>query len=192
MFLQRFCLLLLLMALYAGFDYWRHRQAATRWKEYLFILSCGCIAGIVGALNDTLTVQMSPAYFVYGKGLKAGEGLYFAAQCLGAQAGMVAGLIIGGVLLLATGIVAPFKQAYMWVMGLCLAAIVTAGIGAVVVPLWMRESTMLDVIELSELEKDGFYQVWGIHLGFYAGALIALVVAVVCLRRKLRTAVAEG
>src|ERR1041384_40139 len=50
-------------------DWRRHGNQATRWKEYLFLLGAVIAALIYGAINDQVTVTISPEYFLYGKGL---------------------------------------------------------------------------------------------------------------------------
>ena len=182
MFLLRLALLLVLMVLYAAYDYWKHKQAATRWKEYSFLVSCALLAAVIGVINDSITVRISPAYFIHGKGLAADDGLVFAAQCLGAQAGVVAGFICAGILLVATGTMLTYRQAYRCIALICLGGVGAALLGAVLVPPIMQSSDILHALDLNDAEQIAFYQVWGVHLGLYAGALLALLLIVVAVR----------
>lgn len=67
--------LLVLMALVILVDLARNHSNATRHREYGFILLAGVVAALVGFVNDLITSSISPEFFVYGKGLAAGNGL---------------------------------------------------------------------------------------------------------------------
>jgi hypothetical protein len=95
-FRYRVIALLVLMALVAGIERLRKGPQAMRYKEYAFILLCGCVGAIIGAVNDTLTSALSPEYFLFGKNI---PGIHprLEAINLGLSAGFSAG-IIGGAL----------------------------------------------------------------------------------------------
>src|SRR5438309_744869 len=46
-----------------------HGAAATRWKEYRFLIVVTALAMLYGALNDQITSAISWEYFYYGKDL---------------------------------------------------------------------------------------------------------------------------
>jgi hypothetical protein len=193
-FLARLALLLVVLALLAGWDRWRHGAEARRAREYAFLLGCGALAAGLGALLDQLSVRISPHYFVLGKGVAAGPGLAWRAAGVGAQAGFVAGLVVGGVLLLVDqpragrptlGGRALLRTALPWLLG---AALLGEALGAALAP--------LDPLGLErELEgflrapaRDRFVQVWGMHAGLYLGALAGLVLAAIRVVRARRRA----
>lgn len=77
------------------------RGRAQRWKEYAAWLTFAALGALFGAANDLITSGLSPSYFELGKGLPGGSELRWAAIGLGARAGTAAGLLIGGILLMA-------------------------------------------------------------------------------------------
>src|SRR5688572_32915146 len=50
-------------------DWRRHRERATRWREYAFLLFCVVAALAYGVLHDQITTTISWEYFAYGKGV---------------------------------------------------------------------------------------------------------------------------
>ena len=180
-FIFRLLALTCLLILIAVWDYSQKRAQAQRWREYLKLYACAGIASVFGALNDIYTVSISPDYFAHGKGLGAGEDLTIKAVLLGAQAGCVAGFVCGGCLLI------RFKQ-LAWspllrrVAVIISTALVCSQIGAYVYPLMIEAKDLFSEVDWSSEREAAFMQVWGMHIGLYAGALIGLIG--VCLKPR--------
>src|SRR5438477_12984881 len=100
------CLIFLILAL---LDLRRHGPQATRWREYLFLLTCVIVALLYGVINDQLTMTISWEYFAYGKGIAETlpgaepNSLPFRMEVakIGLMATWSVGLLIGVALLLA-------------------------------------------------------------------------------------------
>jgi len=75
----------------AGYDYYRNRGGATRWREYRLVVVGGLVGAVFGMVNDVVTSSIPPEYFTLGKGLAGGDGLQTRAALLGMQAGSSAG-----------------------------------------------------------------------------------------------------
>lgn len=187
----RLGLLLLLLVVAAAGDRWRHGAEARRWREYLLLLLFGGLGAVFGLASDQVTSRLSPDYFIHGKGLDAGPDLGRQVVVLSLQAGLVAGLVLGGVLLLAND-PRPDRP------GLPAAALVRlaawpAALAALLAPVGFLALGALDPLgldrELRGLVDDPaararFVQVWGAHAGLYAGGLLGVVVAAVLVRRR--------
>ena len=100
-FLYSLGVLLLLMTIAAYIDWRRRREAATKWREYGFLLIGGLLGAAVGVLNDQITCTISPEYFIYGKEIPGGEGFRLRVAWLGFMAGFSPGAIIAGAYMLA-------------------------------------------------------------------------------------------
>ena len=93
----------------------RNKSKATRWREYVVLIAAVLIALLYGAINDQITVTISPEYFLYGKELfktigrknRSWATLRWEAAKVGLKATWSAGLIFGVALLLANN---PSKQ----------------------------------------------------------------------------------
>ncbi len=192
-FWSRLLLLLAVLALLASWDRWRHGGEARRAREYAFLLVCGALGAALGGALDQVSVRVSPEYFVYGKGLDAGSGLAWRAAALGAQAGFVAGLVAGGVLLLTNQprperpplpAAAVLRVTLPWLLGAALLGEAAGALAAPLDPLGLHRD--LDGLVEPAAQK-AFLRVWGMHAGLYLGALTGLVVAAVRLRRRRRS-----
>ena len=172
------------------------RERAGRWKEYAAWVAFAAAGATFGAANDLITSALSPAYFVIGKGLAQGPQLAWAAADLGARAGAAAGLLAGGILLMANNPrqgLAPLP--YGWLARVALVPLALAAIGA---PLFaLGGSFDLQGLGpelarvLSKSEVRAFLLVQRAHLGAYAGALMGTVCAAVLVRR-IRIAMSLG
>ncbi len=101
-FRYRVVLGVLFFALLGFVDVCRNPSNPRRAREYLFLFSCAGIAMGYGVAHDFVTCHISPAYFVWGKGLEsAADGFNFDVVKLALMASWSAGLIVGVVLLLA-------------------------------------------------------------------------------------------
>lgn len=191
-FWARFAALLVLMITGASIDVAVRGREATRPREYAFLLAAGAIGALFALCADQVTSRLSPEYFVIGKGLDDGAGFGRAVVVLGLQAGLVAGLVLGGVLLLANQAkpgrpALPLPRLLLragWPLG---GALLVAPLGALVggplFPAGMR-GELGRLLEAEPLER--FMRVWGVHLGLYVGAVVGVIVAVVDLRRRRR------
>jgi hypothetical protein len=180
----RLLVLGLVLAATALWDRWRYGAEARRAGEYAFLLAVGLIGALVGGLLDQISVRVSPDYFVYGKGLEAGQGLIGRASLLGAQAGFVAGVVAGGVLLLvnqpqpqrpALSGWGALRIALPWVVGVALAGEALGAFALAPLDLMDLERELRGLLEPPRIEA--FQVVWGMHAGLYAGAALGLVVA---------------
>jgi hypothetical protein len=185
--LVRLSVLLALMAIVAFVDRRRHRERATKWREYGFLLLAGLIGGLVGIAIDQATATISPAYFVVGKGIPRDAFFRLQVAAYGFQVGLVAGMVIGGVFLIANN-PRPGRPSLAAVRLLSNAlipfgvAVMAAPLGGMIAgshdPLGLR--TQLDF--LTAEQAAGFIKVWGLHLGLYVGAAVGTALAVVRIR----------
>jgi hypothetical protein len=164
------------------------RKRAERWKEYAAWVAFAASGATFGAANDLITSALSPAYFVIGKGLSQGPQLAWAAADLGARAGTAAGLLIGGILLMANNPrkgMAPLP--YRWLARVGLVPLAMAAIGAPLIALGSTFDLQGLGPELArvlpESEARTFLLVQRAHLGAYAGALVGTVCAAFLVRR---------
>lgn len=188
----RLAALLLLMSIVAAIDWWRNRAAATRWREYSFLLAAGFLGGLIGVANDLVTSAISPDYFVVGKGIPADEHFRVHVVSLGFQAGLVMGMLIGGVYLIANN---PSRhrsrlsmlRLFRFALPPVLAAVLCAPIVSWLISRWdplnFRSPEQLGAI-LAPIQISQFLAVWGLHLGMYAGGLLGTVFAVFAIRQK--------
>src|SRR6266446_6393487 len=93
-----------IFAVLAAADVARHGRAATRWREYAFLVIAVSAALAYGIANDAIASGISWEYFYYGKGLERQLGaqlppdptaLRWVACAVGAKATWTAGLVIG-------------------------------------------------------------------------------------------------
>jgi len=177
----------------AGVGYYQNRRASTKWREYLFVIGAGAMGAGPGLLCDLLTSTISLEYFVFGKGLTAGDGLRLRAGALGMKAGFSAGAIAGAVLLYV------WTRRHLLLAGDCRrligsGCILLAGatLCAVVFGIAFSSFDALDfgaslkgILEESQIKR--FLTVWWIHLGAYTGAVLGLVLAIVDMVRKKKS-----
>jgi hypothetical protein len=185
-------LILLTLALV---DYRRHRQHATRWREYLVLLLCTLAAMAYGVLNDQITSTISWEYFYYGKDLDQALGphtppdpvkLHLHAALVGIQATWSAGLIIGVVLLFANNPSKTFPQLPRRTLLKFLPLILgitatTAAIGAYLgytAHLTRFNADFPEMLRSDLWRPRRFMAVYGIHLGGYLGGALSLLITV--------------
>jgi hypothetical protein len=184
-FYYRVALLVGLMAVVAGVDFWRHGREASKHREYGFVLIAGMAGAVVGFVNDCITSSISPEYFILGKGLAAGNDLRWRAGEYGLKAGLSAGIIGGAVCLFAATRKRRFSPERA---GRMLRLLWMPVVGAVVVGLALPVfagawdpaglSARLDSVLKSE-QIARFRRVWWIHTGLYAGLLAGLVAIII-------------
>ena len=199
----RITLGLLILLTLALLDYRRHRQHATRWREYLILLLCTLAAMAYGVLNDQITSTISWEYFYYGKDLGKVLGphtppdplqLHLHAALVGIQATWTAGLIIGVALLFAnnpskTLPELPHKTLLKF---LPLIMLITATVAALGAYLGYTAHLTRFNDDFPIMLKDNlwrprrFMAVYGIHLGGYLGGLLSLLITVPLILHKRR------
>lgn len=146
------------------------RAPVPRWKSYGVALVVGLVGAVVGAGIDSVTVQLSPDYFVLGKGLSPSQ-LPAAAWALGLRAGGPVGVGVG---LLWVFVLErrpqPWAPALVrWgavTLGAVLVSTVAFGLGPVIDPMGLEPQ----VVGLLGAERtEAFLLVWRTHLGAYVG-----------------------
>jgi hypothetical protein len=191
-------------AVLALLDYRRHGPAATRWREYTFLLAAVAAALLYGILNDQLTSRISWEYFYYGKGLDEILGpqlppgprrLHFEAAKVGMKATWTAGLLLGVFLLLANNPSKRYPRAtyrrLLAMIALILAVtVLTATIVGAAGYLGLLTRFSRDFTEMvahDEFRPHRFMLVYGIHLGGYIGGLLGCALAITLILRHRRT-----
>lgn len=179
-FWMRVVVLVLLMAIMATVEVIRYGRQAKRWQEYIFVLTVGAIAGIVGMANDIFTSWLSPHYFILGKGLPA-DGLRWNAAVLGLDAGFTAGVIAGAVCLYVNTRNANVPRlSFRQIATMIWRPLMLAVAGAVLMPLLFSRGDPLGftpqlagLLINSQIAK--FLLVWWIHLGLYFGLITGVI-----------------
>jgi hypothetical protein len=186
---------------WALLDLRRHDRRATRWREYLFLLSAVALAMAYGVLNDQLTSRLSWEYFYYGKGLDAVLGprtppdaarLSSEAAKVGMKATWTVGLIIGVALLIANN-PSPHRPrlSYLRLLARLPPILFTTIAFAVALGAagssgwfpWLLDDVQ-EILHHDQSRVTRFLLVYGVHLGGYAGGLIGTIVAVVSVLKQ--------
>ena len=187
----------------AVIDLCRRGRAATRWREYAFLLWAMLLAMAYGALNDQVTSRISWEYFYYGKELDKVLGprippdaaaLHWEAMKVGIKATWSVGLLMGAALLIANNPSPGGRQLSFSrltaALGIVLGVtVLTAAIGG-----WLGSQGWLDWIsaDFSQMRRTGVFRpdrflcTFGIHLGGYFGAAAGTGLAVLAVRRWRR------
>ena len=181
-------------------DLYRRGPAATRWREYMVLLSCVIAAVMYAIVNDHLTASISWEYFAFGKGLAeslpadwSSESIAFrlAVTRLAAQAGFSGGVIVGVALLVANN---PAKNCPQFSHSVVLKQLVRIVILTVIISgvvgglgyfgMFARISAdFREMLEQNQWRPRRFMCVYGIHLGAYVGALVGTIASVIQIRR---------
>jgi hypothetical protein len=185
-------------------DLRRRGPRATRWREYLFLLSAIAIALIYGVANDLITSRLSWEYFYYGKDLAPILGdrtppdpqlLAWEAAKVGLKATWTVGLVIGVAVLLANNPSRARPQlSYRALLRrmpliiatsiLCAALLGTIGYLGGLAPL---SDDFREMLRHDEFRPHRFMAVYGIHLGGYIGGAIGTVLAILSIRKRRRS-----
>jgi hypothetical protein len=192
-----------IFAVLACTDLRRNGKAATRWREYTVLLAAVAAALCYGAINDQVTVTISPEYFLYGKELFKVIGdnppaaqLRWEAAKIGLKATWTVGLIFGVVLLLANN---PYRtlprlknRQLLIYLPMILAVAATLGVVGGLLGyygyLTKLDSDFGDMVDANLFRPRRFMSAWGVHLGGYVGGLVGTMVSalwIVGRRRKL-------
>jgi len=186
------------MAIAVLVDFWFHRAAATRWKEYSFLLAAALIGALFGLANDTLTSSLSPEYFIYGKGIAQGPQFRTNVLALGFQAGFGAALVAAACFLFANNPKAglpqlAYRQLTLFIFQPMAAAAFLAIVLGVSSAWFIHPSPNSSVAEISgPAAAVWFLRVWCIHLGLYLGLLLGTTFACIAIRRARRLAAVKA
>jgi hypothetical protein len=188
-----------IFAMLAITDLARRGKAATRWREYTVLLAAVVAALGYGALNDQVTVTISPEYFIFGKEIykTIGENppmhqLRWEAAKVGLKATWTVGLLSGVVLLLANNPFEPLarlrnRQLLWYLPMILLTAAVLGAVGG-----WLGyhgyltrlDSDFQDMVFANVYRPRRFMCTWGVHLGGYVGGLLGTIGAVIGVLRQ--------
>ena len=185
-----------ILLILAGNDLRRHGRAATRWREYAFLLIAAAAAAAYGAMNDLVTSAISWEYFYFGKGLSDTLGpveppavgaLAWGAAKIGMASSWSAGVLAGAILLLANSypgrrgtpvesMSMPRLLRWLWrvAMGALIGGVIGGIAGRIISGFWMP----IDLHGLGGMDDRRaalFMTTWGIHGGSYLGAGIATI-----------------
>jgi hypothetical protein len=178
------------MAGIAWIDWRRHAAEATKWREYAFLWIAGLLGGVVGMVGDNTTATLSPEFFLYGKGIALGDGFRWRVTEFGFHAGLVAGVVIGGIFLLANNR-KPGRPglAYLRLIRFALRPI---GLAALCIPLIAPLVYFFDPLGIGAdfqillprpEQMRGFLLVWGTNIAMYTGGLLGTLWGVFGIRR---------
>lgn len=174
-FVWRLAILALAVAGFLALDLLKAPGERHRWREYLFLAGCGAMTALFGMLVDAVTSRISADYFVLGKGIGAGPGFAGRVAQLGAGAGLGAGLVGGGIVLLANRFPADTFRLFrlMW-LPLVPAAMcgALAGLSLWLWP-WYVHPAAAELLPAPAAHR--FTVVWFVHLGVYGGGALGLV-----------------
>jgi Flp pilus assembly pilin Flp len=192
----------------AAYDYARNRERATRWREYAVLLVAVTVAMIYGAVNDQLTSTVSWEYFYYGKGLSEQLGpqtppdalrMHLAAAVMGIKATWSAGLIVGVAMLLANNPsrtlprlpITSLLRFLPLIIAITLIFAALGGLGGYAGFPTHCNDDFAQMLHRNEMRPRRFMAAYGIHLGGYIGGLVATVAAIVQIRRRRRSRLAN-
>ncbi|MBL4849860.1 MAG: hypothetical protein JKY65_30400 [Planctomycetes bacterium] len=171
------------------YDRWRHGAEGKRAAEYGLLLACGLVGAGVGFTQDQISIRVSPDYFVYGKGIERGPNFERDVSFLGTYAGLVAGMVLGGCLLLTNQ---PRKTRAqhtsralfrLAVPRTLVPALLFVPLGLLIAPHTpLRDQIGRNLLSPEETER--FLLVWGMHIGLYAGAALGLAWALIASWRR--------
>jgi hypothetical protein len=194
---------LVVFATLAIVDLRQHGRAATRWREYAVLLAAVLAALAYGAVNDQVTVTISPEYFLYGKELAKVVGdpptsmaaLRWEAAKVGLKATWSAGLLFGVVLLVANNPwrtlprLANRRLIRLLPVLFVFAAVLGVVGGAVGYRGWLTNLSedFQDQVQTNLWRPYRYMATWGVHLGGYVGGLLGTAIAAgMVVRERLR------
>lgn len=184
-FVYRLLFLSALLLIWASIDY-RLKKAkglhSERCTEYAFLYCSAAIACVFGIANDLITSWISPEYFIFGKGIAAGEGFLLRVCALGAQAGCSAGFIAAAVMLCCRRPHIKIFSFMKYIYIIIISAAITGCIARYALSPWIS-SDFLSTLKLSAEREVHFIQAWSIHIGLYAGLLLSLIVSCIYIRK---------
>ncbi len=178
----RLILALVFLAVVPAIDFARHGARATRWREYGFWVGSGGTGAVFAAVVDQITSRVSRAYFVIGKQLADDATFPRELVLFGLRVGVVAGLAIGGALLIANnpepGLPQLRYRALASFTKIPVACALVAAALAAGLSRWDVQG-LGDALahRMTEADVQRFLLVQRIHVGLYPGALVGTAVA---------------
>ena len=178
-------------------DIRKHGRRSPRLQEYGFIAGITLACMLFGLLHDAVTYAISPEYYIVGKGLIGARDGYFPdVALLALQATWTVGLLGGVALVLANNPSDIYPQLTLGALAkfalLALAFAVACELAAGILA-WIFAGPIADGIGWNEIMAETwgrrFMAVAGMHYGVYVGGIVALIGAVVGVRRRRK---AEG
>lgn len=188
--LPRLALLLVLMAIVAAIDWWRHPKSPMKWREYVFLLVAGLVGGLFGVGNNQVTSAISPQYFFLGKGIPFGAHFASEVTSLGFHAGLLVGFLVGGTYLLANNPNPRYPRLAWSELSWCglrpiVAGIVLAPVGGVLMLLSDPEDIATTLSkDLIPAQIKAFLFVQGSHMGIYMGAMLGTISGLWAIRKQ--------
>ncbi len=185
---ERILAVLILLTVVALIDWLVKREKATRWREYSFLVLGGLVGAVFGVLIDQMTYRISPDYFLYAKNLSVHDFDWNVIK-LGAQAGMTAGVITVGVLMIGNTVfrkepVLPLRGLIRYVGISMIASLGAALMLGLVFAFALPDSVVGSYNEVITPDKMlRFKAVVGAHYGLYLGGIVATAICIVLFRR---------
>ena len=180
-------------------DYIRHPDNPKRLKEYLFLFGMTLAAMAYGVAHDFVTYSLSRDYYVLGKGIEsAANGFNLDVVKLAMKATWSCGLIGAALLLIANNPdrlkrQLPYRTLLKYAAIPLLCSMVAEGVGGAIFCIKaMPLAAGLGWTAVLEVTDEGFFAVWGMHLGAYAGAALGVLMAAVLVVRQKRRMGAEA
>lgn len=186
-------------------DLRRRGRAATRWREYAFLLGVVATAIAYAILNDQVTCAISWEYF-YNHDDSVAQAIgplafdqspdpwsvRLAAVRMAAKGAWTAGLGIGVVLLIANNPSKrrpqlpqlPYRRLYRLAMIPLIGAILLSALMGTAGYLGLFAPLFEEMLRFNVFRPARFMAVFGAHLGVYAGGILGTVWAVIALRRQ--------
>ena len=163
------------------------------------MVTVGLAGALLGMANDLITSTLSPDYFVYFKGIEPGQEFRRNVLLLGSQAGLAAGAVGSGILLLcckgkgskdkqdgAKRRRSPIPMLLPLVKWPFLSAIAGGFSLGMVAHLLQWPRALGDVNGLlNGTQVQWLHTVWLTHIGLYLGAVLGLIGIITVVRRKL-------
>ena len=184
----RLALALAFLAAVPAIDFARHGARATRWREYAFWVACGGTGAVFAAVVDQVTSRISRAYFVIGKQLADDATFPRELVLFGLRVGVVAGLAVGGALLIANNPKPGLPQLGYRVLvrftRIPIACALAAAPLTAALSRWDVQGLGASLAHvMSEREVQRFLLVQRVHVGLYAGALVGTALACAGVRK---------
>lgn len=172
----RFLFTAILLSGLAFADWKKNGKSATRYKEYLFLITCSFITILFAEIHDAITIRISPAYFAVGKGL-GWANLNWEVAVLAIKGSYWVGLLLGLMVLISNNPVRGINSlSYAELSRFLLIPLAAAILLAVTFGCWYA-FTLPDPSRTYSL-------VWGIHTGTYLGSGLGALVAIFLIARK--------
>ena len=190
-----------IFACLARIDLRRNGRSATRWREYLVLLAGVLAALFYGAVNDQITVTISPEYFLNGKELDKIVGdhpvmsqLRWEAAKVGLKATWTAGLLFSVLLLLVNNPMRgwprlPNRRLVLYLPMILVVAAVCGAIGG-----WLGyhgyltrlDSDFAPMVDANMYRPMRFMAAWGVHLGGYVGGVMGTILVAIAILNTRR------